>query len=273
MVDELFAQGMVRSLAASTDKRLGIVDRERDSLAQAKERFRAEYGETVVLQNRKKTQQDKIRSALESKNMELNKVQANKIQLQKQIEEKNASARKLQTIISSLVGKASKNLASETQPRTFSKNSNDDGSGNQAATEARAASVRGGFRRHSLPYPTDSRAIAHTFGKHTNPTTRTVIENPGIGIAAPKGSVVRAVAKGVVSLVNWLPGYGSLVIIDHNNTFRTVYANLASVGIQQGSTVKAGTVLGKSGRSADGEYVHFEVWHDRHKLNPAVWLE
>jgi septal ring factor EnvC (AmiA/AmiB activator) len=269
MEEELFTQAMVRTLAASTDKRLGIVDRERDSLAQAKEHFRAEYGETSALKNRKESQQDKLQSALQAKSKELDKVQADKKKLLKQIEEKNASARKLERIMSGLVGKASKNTPSGAS----TKNTNDDGANNQAANEARAASVRGGFRRHSLPWLTDNHTITHSFGKHTNPTTRTVTENPGIDILAPKGSPVRAVAKGVVSLVNWLPGYGSLVIIDHGNTFRTVYANLASVSIQQGSTVKAGTVLGKSGRSADGDYVHFEVWHDRHKLNPEVWLE
>lgn len=266
---ELFTQAIVRGVALSTDARLGIVSRERDSLAYVQSNVRADVNKTSSLKNRTENEKVKLQTTLQDKQKELRALQADKKQLIQQIEEKKSSARKLAAIIDRMVQKADKN-----SPNKPMSKSRDDGEGtSQAAFEARAASIRGGFRRHSLPFPTDSRRILHTFGKHTNSATGTVMENPGIDIQTPQSSTVRAVAKGTVTLVNWLPGYGSLVIIDHGNTFRTVYANLASVSIQQGSNVKAATILGKSGKAADGEYIHFEIWQDRNKLNPASWLE
>lgn len=261
-------------------------DRRRDSLAQVKERFVAKQTETAALKSAQEAEKNKVESALNDKTKELQSVQADKQELIRRLEERNASARKLEAMMHTLVNSADGGKAhggaSEGAKADGSKhnsammknaNKGDDNSREQAAIEARAASLRSGFRRHSLPWPTDSHTILHKFGRYTNPSTGTLIENLGVGIAAKSGSNVRAVAKGIISLVNWLPGYGSLVIIDHGNTFRTVYANLASVSIRQGQTVKAGAVLGRSGRSVDGEYLHFELWHDRNKLNPAVWLE
>jgi murein hydrolase activator len=259
----------------ASQQRLGIVQQERDSLREAQERFRAEYGEAATLKSRTESEKSKIKGSLREQQKELRTLQANEQELIKEIKAKKSSAKKLANIIAGMVQKSntSSKAASGTSGSSAPRLANDDEQNNQAANEARAASVRGGFRRHSLPFPCDGTRILHTFGKHTNSATGTITENPGIDIQTPQGSAVRAVAKGTVTLVNWLPGYGSLVIIDHGNTFRTVYANLATVGIAQGSAVKAGTVLGKSGRASDGEYVHFELWHDRHKLNPALWLQ
>lgn len=265
-------EGTMRSISQLTSKRLEESDKRRDSLAQVKELLSAKRNETATLKAQQEAEKNKVQSAITEKNQELKTVQADKQELTRRLEERNASARKLESMIGALVGKAEG--GSKPHPAMM-KNANkgDDNSKEQASIEARAANARGSFRRHSLPWPTDNRTILHKFGRYTNPATGTLIENLGIGIGAKSGSSVRAVAKGVVSLVNWLPGYGSLVIIDHGNTFRTVYANLASVSIQQGQSIKAGTMLGRSGRSVDGEYVHFELWHDRDKLNPASWLE
>ena len=80
------------------------------------------------------------------------------------------------------------------------------------------------------------------------------------------------VAKGQVSTVTWLPGFGSLVIVDHQNGFRTVYANLASVAVGRGSTVSQGTRIGASGSNLDGDLVHFEIWIDGKRINPLTYL-
>ncbi len=269
-------EGTMKHLSYAAFGKIAESDKRRDSLAEVKERFATKQTETAALKAAKEAEKNKVQSALTGKTKELQSVQADKQELIRRLEERNASARKLEAMMNTLVNKSESGKTDAAKHNsTMMKNANkgDDNSKEQSAIEARAASLKSGFRRHSLPWPTDSRTILHKFGRYTNPATGTLIENLGIGIASKSGSSVRAVAKGVVSLVNWLPGYGSLVIIDHGNTFRTVYANLASVSIQQGQTLKAGAVLGRSGRSVDGEYLHFELWHDRDKLNPAVWLE
>jgi septal ring factor EnvC (AmiA/AmiB activator) len=272
MQEAALMEGTMKYLSKQAFGRIHESETRRDSLAQAKERLAAKRDEAAERKAQQEAEKNKVQSAIQGKKEELKSVQANKQELIRRLEERNASARKLENMIGSLVSKA-EGGSKPTSYMQRNANKGDDNSAEQASSEARAASARGGFRRHALPWPTENRTIVHKFGRYTNPSTGTLIENLGIGIGSKSGSGVRAVAGGVVSLVNWLPGYGSLVIVDHGNTFRTVYANLASVSIQQGQTVKAGTLLGRSGRSVDGEYLHFELWHDRDKLNPASWLE
>lgn len=272
MQEAALMDGTMQYVSKQAFGRLNESETRRDSLAHAKERLAAKRNEAAELKAKQEAEKNKIQSAIQDKKDELKSVQANKQELIRRLEERNASARKLENMIGSLVSKAT-GASKATSYMQKNANKGDDNSSEQASREARAASARGGFRRHSLPWPTESRTILHKFGRYTNPSTGTLIENLGVGIGSKSGSSVRAVAAGVVSLVNWLPGYGSLVIIDHGNAFRTVYANLASVNIQQGQSVKTGMLLGRSGRSVDGEYLHFELWHDRDKLNPSVWLE
>jgi murein DD-endopeptidase MepM/ murein hydrolase activator NlpD len=106
-----------------------------------------------------------------------------------------------------------------------------------------------------------------------NSSTNTVFDNPGIDIAAKNGSPAYAAAPGTVSLVHWLPGYGSLVIVNHGKGIRTVYANLSSVNVKKGQAVNTGTQVGKSGESVDGEFLHFEVWSGSTRHDPTKYLK
>lgn len=131
---------------------------------------------------------------------------------------------------------------------------------------------RGAFRRNSLPWPTSSKSLVHGYGTYRNPETGTTLENPGIDIKSATGSAVSCVADGSVSSVAWLPGYGSLVIVDHDNGFRTVYANLAGVSVQRGDQIRQGASVGTSGENIDGTLVHFELWFGRDRQNPLTYL-
>ncbi|MGE5683137.1 MAG: murein hydrolase activator EnvC family protein, partial [Bacillota bacterium] len=85
-------------------------------------------------------------------------------------------------------------------------------------------------------------------------------------------SGVKAVLDGIVSTVNWVPGYGSVLIVTHKNNVRTVYGHLGEIFVNEGSRVTAGSVIGKVGESLDGNILHFEVWNERSNQNPEAWL-
>ncbi len=121
-------------------------------------------------------------------------------------------------------------------------------------------------------WPVAGHRIVEAYGRRVNPRTNTVTINPGINIAAPTGSVVTCVDDGTVSLVSWLPSYGTLVIVEHDDGYRTVYANLASADVSRGTRVRAGQSIGVVGESHDGEFLHFEVWHGRDRLDPTSVL-
>ena len=83
----------------------------------------------------------------------------------------------------------------------------------------------------------------------------------GVDIAVPAGTPVRAMAPGVVSYAGTMSGYGRVVIIDHGQGVRTVYAHLSEIHVRAGDDVPGRPVIGLSGSSGrtTGEHLHFEV--------------
>ena len=123
-----------------------------------------------------------------------------------------------------------------------------------------------------LRWPVSEGAVVARFGNQIHPTLKTVTQNTGIDIAVTSGSAVTAVAEAEVSTIWWLPGYGNLVILNHYDGYRTVYAHLSDINVTEGQKVDEGDLLGTSGETVDGPRMHFEVWKEREKQNPALWL-
>lgn len=99
----------------------------------------------------------------------------------------------------------------------------------------------------------------------------------GVDFEAKIGEEVKASAKGVVESV-FDSNMGRCVIIDHQNGFRTMYANLEETEkVKEGDEVMAGDVIGTVGNTALGditdlEHVHFEMIKDGNNVNPAEYL-
>lgn len=128
-----------------------------------------------------------------------------------------------------------------------------------------------------LPAPIrGSYSILRTFGVHQHSEhNRVQVNSSGIDFGVNGDSRAYAVFSGVVSRVFVIPGYGTAVILRHGN-YLTVYANLSSVAVSTGSRVSTGQSIGSVGASPDGSsgrLLHFQLWHERTKLNPLAWIK
>lgn len=128
-----------------------------------------------------------------------------------------------------------------------------------------------------LPAPIrGSYSILRTFGVHQHSEhSRVQVNSSGVDFGLQSDSRAYAVFSGVVSRVFMIPGYGTALILRHGN-YLTVYANLSSVSVSSGSRVSTGQVLGSIGASPDGSggrLLHFQLWHERTKLNPLAWIK
>ena len=128
-----------------------------------------------------------------------------------------------------------------------------------------------------LPAPIrGSYSILRTFGVHQHSEhNRVQVNSSGVDFGVNGDSRAYAVFSGVVSRVFVIPGYGTAVILRHGN-YLTVYANLSSVTVSTGSRVSTGQSIGSVGASPDGSsgrLLHFQLWHERTKLNPLAWIK
>lgn len=123
-----------------------------------------------------------------------------------------------------------------------------------------------------LNWPIKQGKVGRNFGENKNDKTNTVTLNYGIDFQAKGTKEVYAVAEGIVSAIEWIPGYGSVVIITHRDNFRTVYGHLSDINVLEGNKVIAGDLIGTVNESLEGNILHFEIWKERNYQNPQEWL-
>jgi murein hydrolase activator len=123
-----------------------------------------------------------------------------------------------------------------------------------------------------MNWPVSSGKIVRKFGENKNKKLKTVTLNYGIDIQSNSDEQVIAVAEGVISVIDWIVGFGSIVIITHKGDYRTVYGHIDNIQVNEGDIVKAGTKLGIVNKSLEGDIVHFEIWDERNYQNPQKWL-
>ncbi|MCB1055032.1 MAG: M23 family metallopeptidase [Acidobacteria bacterium] len=97
----------------------------------------------------------------------------------------------------------------------------------------------------------------------------------GLDIAAAEGTPIKASASGkVIYSGNGLRGYGNLIIVDHGDDYRTIYAHNRSNRVSVGQQVRQGEVIGYVGRTgrATAPHCHFEIRRKTTPLNPTLFL-
>ena len=144
-------------------------------------------------------------------------------------------------------------------------------SGSKPAGGSNFASMRG-----SLPRPVGGAFnITSRFGPHSLPDLPDVVyDNPGIDAEVARGATAQAVYAGKVSGVYMIPGFSTVVIVNHGGYY-TVYGNLASASVKVGDVVKQGSAVGRVADSEDSPghgQIHFEVWKNREKQDPLAWI-
>ena len=99
--------------------------------------------------------------------------------------------------------------------------------------------------------------------------------HPGVDIAVPSGTEVRAAGGGLVVESGDNPEYGRFVRIQHADGYETLYGHASSVLVRQGDRVTSGQLIahtGNTGRST-GPHLHFEVRRGGQAVDPMKLLQ
>ena len=119
-------------------------------------------------------------------------------------------------------------------------------------------------------WPAPRRAISGwTFHDPRNPG------HIGLDIAAWMYDPIVAVADGVVTFAEWGGGYGNLVIVEHGGGWRSYYAHLSEIAVEQGQLVRQGELLGGAGSTgySTGPHLHFELRYEGRPVDPQLYLQ
>jgi murein DD-endopeptidase MepM/ murein hydrolase activator NlpD len=120
------------------------------------------------------------------------------------------------------------------------------------------------------PTPVDGVITSH-FGYRKDPFSGENRFHKGLDIAAPVGTPIHSLAAGTVSLVGERRGYGRVVMVEHDDGWRSLYAHCDAMTVQPGQRIEAGeeiATVGSSGRST-GPHLHLELQHNGASVDPG----
>jgi len=254
-----FNQMLIRSeylkrFSNQRKKDLDRIDDRRNNLEEQNTIFRTQLAEQHQLIADKQKEEKKLSVKAKKRKQLLTQIRKDKKNYKRELDRKKQDIKELEQIIAKLIEE-------------------------EIAKKSRKESVRepivGGVFQSKcgrMRWPVVGGKLTARFGNQEHPTLHTVTQNTGIDIAVPAGTKVEAVAAGEVSKIYWLPSFGNLIILNHNDGFRTVYAHLSEISVDEGAKVNEGDTVGRSGESLSGSILHFEIYKEREKLDPEKWL-
>ncbi|HTL89506.1 MAG TPA: M23 family metallopeptidase, partial [Leptolyngbya sp.] len=108
-----------------------------------------------------------------------------------------------------------------------------------------------------------SASIALGFGWYLPDGQTKPVFHSGIDLLANVGTPVKTIGDGTVAFAGNQAAYGNLVVINHQQGYQTRYAQLATITVKVGQTVKQGTTIGTVGQTGTPTtaqpHLHFEV--------------
>ncbi len=121
-------------------------------------------------------------------------------------------------------------------------------------------------------YPVRGR-VSSRFGWRRHPILGYRHKHTGIDIVV-NYKKLRAARTGRVIYAGYLGAYGKVIVIRHDNNFKTLYAHLSRIRVRAGSYVKQGSVIGVTGNTgrSTGAHLHFEVIKNGRPVNPRRYL-
>jgi septal ring factor EnvC (AmiA/AmiB activator) len=222
----------LRRFAADRRQQRTAIQAAASEVRSSRQKLAKKRKETRQLLAEARTERKNLRALERDRRSVIDELRAQRSELEQQIKEKQRQAQELERRIQKLVARSEQGESEATSTR-------------QPATVSAELSASFQENRGALPWPVEG-AVTTEFGNQVNPVHGTSTYHPGIQIATNPRSPVRAVFDGVVTGIDFVPGYGTYVVIEHGE-YLSVYSNFSSLSISENQRIEAGQVLGQSG--------------------------
>ena len=97
----------------------------------------------------------------------------------------------------------------------------------------------------------------------------------GLFIRSPSGNAVKAIAGGRVVFADWFKGFGNLMIIDHGNSYMSLYGNNETIYKKVGEVIRSGDTIATVGSSGGNlnSGLYFELRYKGKPFDPLGWVK
>ena len=94
----------------------------------------------------------------------------------------------------------------------------------------------------------------------------------GVDFGARRGTPIHAAGSGRIIFCGRKGGYGNVIIINHGNGYKTLYAHMSRFrhGMHRGKFIKQGQIIGYVGSTglSTGPHLHFGLYRNNRAINP-----
>jgi murein DD-endopeptidase MepM/ murein hydrolase activator NlpD len=123
-----------------------------------------------------------------------------------------------------------------------------------------------------LLWPVPGGKLTSSFGLRLHPLRKVYQQHEGIDIGKELHAPIVASEAGTVVASRKADGYGWIIVIDHQNQLRTLYAHMeaSDVKVHVGQTVAKGQIIALMGQNgwSTGPHLHFEVYRAGKVIDP-----
>ena len=121
--------------------------------------------------------------------------------------------------------------------------------------------------------PLKKARITSRFDYRVNPVTGRYVFHTGMDLGAASGSDIMAMKAGKVISSRYNGGYGNVVIVEHADGIRTLYAHCSKLLVKAGEKVRKGQVIARVGSTGNstGPHLHIEFRKGGKKYDPE-WV-
>jgi len=227
----------------------------------------------VAVEARQKDKHDRLLAQREQKKATYGKISAQIAAQKKEVGALQRDERRLKE----LIDKLTKLIAARTErPRASSKD------GGKAGRSQGAAALE--IENAQLPQAAPAGSFVALKGNLRLPVKGTVSNRfgtprqegsnwKGLFIRSPMGGEVKAVAGGRVVFAEWMRGFGNLLIVDHGDSYLTIYGNNDALLKHVGDSVRGGDTVATVGNSGGNPEsgLYFEIRHQGQPVDPLKW--
>ena len=247
------------------------------------------YDAKLALLKHQETEKKKLEEQEADRKKLLASMQKKQRQLKNEIDKQRKAANKLNAEIDRLIAieiEAARKRAEEERRRKEAEAKKQQPSGKEVSkpvtkqmdayrVDDSDRKLSGTFERNKgrLPIPvTGPYVIVGHYVQYQVEGLRNVrLDNKGIDIKAKQGAMARTIFDGEVTAVFQYNGLANVLV--RHGSYISVYCNLESVIVKQGSQLKTRDVIGQISTDSGGNTVlHFQLRKEKDKLNPELWI-
>jgi murein DD-endopeptidase MepM/ murein hydrolase activator NlpD len=98
--------------------------------------------------------------------------------------------------------------------------------------------------------------------------------HPGLDVAVPVGTPIRAAGGGTIVEVGDDAKYGKFVRVEHRDGYETLYAHASQIFVKQGDRIPSGRTIALSGNTGQSTapHLHFEVRQGGAAVDPMLLI-